>query len=270
MEDAVARFRASMALSARPSTLYNLALALLHAGRVAASLQAAEQLLSDAADPEYVAFQARAGNVQRRALAQVASVTFRIEPAGATLWIDGESLGEAGPEQTTRLDPGRHRLELRHPGFVPLREDLLLQPGMGTSRHLALIAKTAPATVELSAAGAARSSHQAPISQSRKRPLWLLGAGAVTLVAAGATGLAALAADQDFREACPGVRGCDLSLVPLARRVERLGLATDLLLAGGGAITLGALVWLWMASSDASAAIDVALGLRSLCLRASY
>lgn len=59
---------------------------------------------------------------------RLAVVTFHIVPQGEVL-IDGEPRGKTPPLTRIELPPGPHKIEVRAPGFAPLRLDINLKPG---------------------------------------------------------------------------------------------------------------------------------------------
>lgn len=69
---------------------------------------------------------------QRADTAALASVTFRLRPADAAVWVDGkligggDALGDAG---LVRIAGGRHRVEVVRPGYLPFQIAIHLRAG---------------------------------------------------------------------------------------------------------------------------------------------
>lgn len=70
-----------------------------------------------------------------------AVVRIKTAVADASLWIDGSFIGPVGELRGgVALDPGRHRLELRHEAYFVHYQELDLAPG----QHLTLEIELAP------------------------------------------------------------------------------------------------------------------------------
>lgn len=64
-----------------------------------------------------------------------ATVSFAISPWGE-VWIDGTSAGVSPPLTTLELQAGKHRVEVRNPGFSSYRNTLHVEPGQSLKiRH---------------------------------------------------------------------------------------------------------------------------------------
>ncbi|MFN3750124.1 MAG: protein kinase domain-containing protein [Thiobacillus sp.] len=57
-----------------------------------------------------------------------ATVTVGVHPWGE-LYVDDQRIGVSPPLTRFRLDPGRHRIEIRNPGFAPYSDTVNLAPG---------------------------------------------------------------------------------------------------------------------------------------------
>lgn len=70
--------------------------------------------------------------------------TLRIEasPAGATVSVDGTSIGEAPHTESLSLPSSRHLFALDHDGSIPVRSEVRVDPGVATTVFLS----TSPAT----------------------------------------------------------------------------------------------------------------------------
>lgn len=136
-------FRRSRALVPRPSTLFNVAIALDRLGRVRASIAAIDEYLA-ISDPEADAADRReAMRLRVEAEARLARLVLRVDPRDARVTLDGAPLEGEG-ERATPVDPGDHVIVASAPGRLEQRLELTLRPGAEVERVLAL----APAAVE--------------------------------------------------------------------------------------------------------------------------
>ena len=150
----------------------------------AASLDPQRTLQAAEAPPNMVAL---ARSIERRrASAPLSQVLFEVEPAGATLWLDGRRLGQAPQELS--VTSGLHVLRVAAPGYHPYAALLELGPGRRSPVRVRLAE-----TPEEAALRALASSLRSPplalakaqmFAQVTARPLWLFEAGDGALVRA--------------------------------------------------------------------------------------
>jgi hypothetical protein len=133
--EALSRFEESRALFERPSTVFNIGTTLMRLERHKAAIAAFEQFLTLTDSPEQ---RSAAEELMRQSKESLASVQLTIEPHGATLVIDGETLPANGPTRHLQLDPGERIMEVSATGFDSLREALDLEPGAKLVRTIAL------------------------------------------------------------------------------------------------------------------------------------
>jgi tetratricopeptide (TPR) repeat protein len=86
-------------------------------------------------------------------------------------------------------------------------------------------------------------------------PIATMGAGGALLVSALITGIMAKGAESDLDDACPGRVNCDPADVGIRDRMNRLGLATDILWITGAAAAAGGLVW-WLLTRRKGEALE--------------
>jgi tetratricopeptide (TPR) repeat protein len=86
-------------------------------------------------------------------------------------------------------------------------------------------------------------------------PIATMGAGGALLVTALITGIMAKGAESDLDEACPGRVNCDPADASIRDRMNRLGLATDILWITGAAAAAGGLVW-WLLTRRKGEALE--------------
>ncbi len=123
---AVTSFESSRALLERPSTLFNLASALVRVGR---SLEALEALdaLERLADPRRDRVMlAGTPDLRARATSSLRHVVLSVTPETAVLEVDGEPVEGTGPTRELTLDPGAHSASVSFAGFSTERVDIAL------------------------------------------------------------------------------------------------------------------------------------------------
>jgi hypothetical protein len=261
--EAEALFRRSAEIVPRSSSLYNLALALFELRRYAECVEISERVLSEGNADEVEKVREPAARLRERSLAYVAVVLLAVDPADASVTVDGgEAVAESGAQRKLLLPSGVHRVSASAPGKVTEERVLALKAGDQTSLDLILAAPPQAARAAASAVSpvrALRTQVELGTNAQPPRPAptpylpWFVGgAGALALTAGLITGLMANAADNDFTDRCGGTTDCDPKLKPLAQKTERLALATDILLAtGAGALGIGITLWL-LNANDAS------------------
>jgi tetratricopeptide (TPR) repeat protein len=116
-------------------------------------------------------------NVQLTLERALASLALTASPAGSEIWIDGQRRGVVPLAGPLPLEPGRHRLEIRHSGHETAVREFPVGPGERLEIQLAL-------------APLARPSEPAPLPQAQQKP----GLSSAFWIAAGGTAIAAGAA----------------------------------------------------------------------------
>lgn len=142
-EGAVARFRQSLALVERPSTLFNLGVALRELGRVPEAIETLERFvdIADASVDEARRASARAWLTSLRA--RGGTLVLDYEPPRATVVVDGAEVGSDSP-LVVDLAPGEHLVEVAAGGRATARFAITLAPGERVTRRIEL-ARAAPA-----------------------------------------------------------------------------------------------------------------------------
>jgi hypothetical protein len=142
--EALEYFRRSRALVARPTTLFNIGVALLRLGRPTAALDALDDYLR-VADPERDAKRVEhARKMLEMALRTTAELELEVEPPEATVRVDGQIASGTGSSRQLRLDPGDHRLEVSAEGYLDASLEVSLLPGETASRAVVLDAAPEP------------------------------------------------------------------------------------------------------------------------------
>lgn len=109
--EALELFRRSRAITERPSTTFNIAVALLRLGRPTEALTALRDYLR-IAGPEEEARRAEAQELLELALSSVAELTLTIDPPFAEVRVDGELQAGDTRERVLTLDPGTHNVRV--------------------------------------------------------------------------------------------------------------------------------------------------------------
>jgi hypothetical protein len=130
--EAVDLLRRSLELEPRPSTAFNLAVALRGMG----DLLAAERMFEQLVDGQYGSVEPRKRKEVRSMLgevrAEIAELSVRIRGSeSAAVRLDGEGVATVrrGEALEVRVNPGRHQLEARARGREPVERAIELSPG---------------------------------------------------------------------------------------------------------------------------------------------
>lgn len=127
---------------------------------------------------------AEAARLARRTSPTTGTLRVRTSEAGAAIRVADDQVGSAPVEMPLSLEPGRHRLDIEQPGFVPFRSEVRIEAGVTTGAYAELV----PATEYRAIRG-------------RRIWTWVVGglavAGAATAVGLGARAQA-LQNDEDF------------------------------------------------------------------------
>jgi hypothetical protein len=107
--------------------------------------------------------QARADALLKSATAKVATVTVTVEPAGAEVVVDGESVGRAPLEGALYLMPGERKIAARVPGRPDAVQVMKLQEG--TAQVVSLVV---PAAIAVAAEPTAMAA--APVPKAPETP----------------------------------------------------------------------------------------------------
>lgn len=92
-------------------------------------------------------------------------------------------------------------------------------------------------------------------------PSATMGAGGALLLSALITGIMAKGAESDLDDACPGRVDCDPADASIRDRMNRLGLATDVMWITGTAAAAGGLIWLLLSRRKGEEAQEPPLSL---------
>jgi len=133
--EALGAFRRSRALSERPTTMFNIATTLIRLGRAQEAIATIVELEAVTNPRQHARVLADAAEIRAAAEASLRHVTLHVQPAGATIDVDGQVLAGEGAERSAVLDPGAHAIVVSADGYQV--ERFTLEPGVD-SRDIAL------------------------------------------------------------------------------------------------------------------------------------
>lgn len=143
--EALEYFRRSRRLVDRPSTAFNVAVALLRLGRPTEAQRALVEYLDVAGEaPSEEERRAEARRLLELALRSIATVELIVEPADADVRVDGELIAGDTAQRRLPLDPGTHAVRVTAEGFVPQSFELSLLDGETTRREVTLVPDPTP------------------------------------------------------------------------------------------------------------------------------
>jgi hypothetical protein len=135
-EEAVGLFRQSRAIVDRPSTAYNLAVALEELHRSREALQTLDEYFAMAQPNEsrYADATALRAQIEGR----VARLELHVSPASASVQVDGRAEVGEGVQRDLVLDAGAHTIEVSADGYAPQSVQVTLAAGSLTQRDITL------------------------------------------------------------------------------------------------------------------------------------
>ena len=138
--EALEYFRRSREMMERPSTVFNMAVALLRLGRPTEGVRALDDYLRMAEGAGEEGRRAEARRLLEPALASIARIQLQISPSDADVRIDDQVIAGEGAEREIPLDPGEHVVTLSAAGFETMRQRWSVLDGERSSRQLTLVA----------------------------------------------------------------------------------------------------------------------------------
>ncbi|MBX3270160.1 MAG: PEGA domain-containing protein [Sandaracinaceae bacterium] len=146
--EAAQAFERSFALSERPSTRFNLAVCLFALERYVAASDALERFLAMEGADDDPASAADARRMLAHARARLARLIVEVEPADATVTVDGAPL-EGGAVRERAIDPGTRTVRASAPHRATAVLELTVAPGGELRRAIALESARVPARLEI-------------------------------------------------------------------------------------------------------------------------
>lgn len=134
--DALIHFERSFELVPRASTAFNVAVQHARLGRPTAALRALDSL-HELSPSEADVRDAEA--LRGRLRASLATLVLRVDPASATVSVDGAVVPGVGAERTLVLDPGARRIEVRADDHAPSRRAITLLAGATAEERFDLV-----------------------------------------------------------------------------------------------------------------------------------
>jgi hypothetical protein len=251
-KEACEKFELSMQLDPSPGTLLNLGNCYEPQGDLVHALALFEQAFADAqrsTDPRRKelwtdAARERIANLSRR----VPQLSVRGAPPDAEVAIDGTGQRPSG---ALRINPGRHRIEVRAPGKRPFTREFDIASGQRLAINVpALEAETGPAAAPTPApAEPAPPPDTSAATTYGPWPYVLGGTGAALLGTSLITGLMASSKANKLERECDADKDCDPSLQGTKDSAASLALATDVLWISG-LIVAGAGVTLFILDAN--------------------
>ncbi len=159
-----------------------------------------------------------------------------VDPAGASVKVDGQVVGTAPLAGPLTLKQGLHRIEVTAPGTLPYSEMVSIQPNATTETEVELDVPGKPTDL--------------------KTVSWIvMGVGGAAVVGGGIAAILASSAHGDFED-CGGDAGCARTQeeVDLADDVRSKALATDVLLGVGVGIAAAGAALYFLSGDDAPSA----------------
>lgn len=174
--EALEYFRRSRELMERPSTVLNIAACLERLGRLNEAVDAFQTFLR-ISDPEAeAAFRAGAEQTLERVRQRISHLELSLDPADATVAVDGSPTeGDTSPRYLS-LDPGGRNIRVSHDGYAETSFRVALLPGARESRDVTLEPLPEPETV-------VRVERQ--IRPTDPAPWIVFGAGAAVAISGG-------------------------------------------------------------------------------------
>jgi hypothetical protein len=278
--EACPKLEESERLDPGKGTEFNLAECYEHVGRVASALALYERVaVASRADnmPAHEArARARAEALTPRVPSLVVLVTAGSRVDGLEVTRDGEPVPPEAWSARVHVEPGRHTVAARAPGRVQWAATVDLAEGTATTVEVPPLvvepapAQAAPVPTETPAPGpAAPTPSLAPTGEDpqagagrtqRTIALAVGGAGAASVVAGAIFGALSLAAHNQADTWCDrGTNVCTQQQGVDARNaaMDRGNAATWLLIAGGVAVSAGAVLWLSAPRARATPALGV-------------
>lgn len=177
--EALEYFRRSRALVDRPSTTFNIAVALLRLGRPTEAMRALEDFLRSDEGAPNSAKRRQARELLEMALKSIARLDLRVGPENAEVRVNGELQAGAGLVREIVLDPGRHTVRVTAEGFEAqtfevsmldgerVQRELTLERVVDTTTELEITANVPGATIYVDGVPVGASSWRAEVTPGR-------------------------------------------------------------------------------------------------------
>jgi hypothetical protein len=228
--EALAEFKRAYGIAPSFRILYNMGLSDVALGDALGAVEAYSSYLREGGERIPAERRATVEAEIARLSKQLASLNVDADEPGADVTVDGNLLGQTPFSRQLRLNAGRHTVAVRSADGTLKTQTVTL--AMGQEQRLHFQARPVAAATSSSAVANGQASNTAPSGTRRQVPWIAWGVTGALGASAAVTGLLALGAHSDEREAQArrGVTRQDLSAA--RSKVENFALATDILLAG--------------------------------------
>jgi len=248
---AAAAFETSVRLFPTKTSLFNLANCYKALQRYGDSLETIHRLEAEFGGTMGEELEVEASNLRRELENLVGHLLVEVDPFGATIRVDGREAGKAPLGKPLVLGPGDHEVEASLDGYAAEKRTVRVESRGDAAVSFELQKVQAPSPED--DADSAAPEPVEPLPPPAEEPaaghgsLWTGGwiaasLGAAVMIAGGVTGGIALAKGNELETDYPdGVPGDKKSEVD---GMDRLAVATDVLLCVGGAAVVAGVVML--------------------------
>jgi hypothetical protein len=261
--EALTEFQRAYALAPSFRIQYNIGLCHAALGDAAHAVEAFDSYLHEGAERIPGPRRTQVESEVTRLSKQLASLQLEVEETGSDVTLDGAPLGTGPLSRQLRLNQGKHTVSVRSPDGTLKTQTVQLAGGQEQRLHFD--AAHTPSTPAVPPRAA-----DTPPPQSRPVPWLAWGISGALGAATAVTGVLALSARGDERDAKARQGVTHDELVNARDKVSSLALATDVLLAGT-AVAAGVSLYLTLkpeGSHEPTTALVV--GPRSLQLRGRF
>jgi hypothetical protein len=265
--EALAEFKRAFGLAPSFRIQYNIGLCYAALGDAAAAVEAFSSYLHGGAERIPAPRRQQVEAEITRLSKLLAWLRIEAQEPGAEVSVDGSLLGQGPVSRQLRLNTGRHTVAVRSSDGTLKTQTVTLGAGEEQALHFDAVHSGAPS---LAPPPSSSAPDPKPSTSQRQVPWLAWGVTGALGVTAGVTGVLALGARSDEKDAHAreGVKRDDL--ISARDKVENLALATDILLATT-ALAAGVSVWLTLRSGHAErsqTSLSIAPG--ALTLRRSF
>jgi hypothetical protein len=267
-EGAATAFETSVRLFPTKTSLFNLANCYKALRRYGESLEVLRRLETEFTGRLGEEMAAEATAMREALEGVVGRLEVAATPAGASIRVDGRDAGRSPLKAPLVLGPGEHEIEAAMDGYLPQKRTVRVEPRskavVSFELQKPVAEEPAPGPAEEPAAEPRPEPEPPPVEQPAPAghgALWtggwvVTGIGAAILVAGGVTGGLALSAGNQLESDYPdGVPRADEDKVD---RMDRLAVATNVLLGVGGAAVIAGVVLLVLDDGPAESAVTLA------------
>lgn len=250
---ALAAFQRAYRTAPDYRVLYNIGSTSLLLDDQATALNAFQRYLSEGGDRVPAARRKQIEAHLRRLEQQVVRLRITTNVTGATIWIDGEEVGQTPLSEVLTVSPGQHELVARKDDLPPTRQVFNASPGERHALHLTLVPQPRR--------GGPEPSPPSPDQPPGRRwtGLWIsAGVTGLLAVTAGVLGALTLQASDALDHELAQYPASPDAVEDARQNTRRLSLSTDALL-GASVLAAGVTLYFligggWSEAKESSAA----------------